>query len=62
MRAAYDDRDAAVARLRDAAGLAAEQGSVALLGRCRADLVAFGVPPLPDIPRPRANAAQTLPS
>ncbi|GAA5136201.1 ATP-binding protein [Pseudonocardia adelaidensis] len=62
MRAAYDHGQSAVARLRDAAGLAAAHGSVALLTRCEADLAAFGVPPRPDVPRPRANAAQTLPS
>ncbi|MCE3553874.1 AAA family ATPase [Pseudonocardia sp. RS11V-5] len=47
-RAAYDDRGngavRGVARLRAAADLAAEQGSVALLARCRADLEARGVP------------------
>jgi DNA-binding SARP family transcriptional activator/tetratricopeptide (TPR) repeat protein len=52
MRAAYDDEQAAVARLLSAAQLAAEQGSVALLRRCEHDLgrrnvrlPAPGVPP-----------------
>ena len=43
MRAAHDGRDVAVARLREAAGLAAAQGSVALLRRCERDLTALGV-------------------
>jgi hypothetical protein len=43
MRAAYDDEAAAVARLESAAQLAAEQGSVALLERCLADLAQLGV-------------------
>ncbi|GLL16034.1 SARP family transcriptional regulator [Pseudonocardia halophobica] len=43
-RAAYDDPGRAVERLRTAAGLAGEQGSVALLVRCLADLEAHGVP------------------
>jgi DNA-binding SARP family transcriptional activator len=60
MRAAYDDEETAVARLRDAARLAAEHGSVALLDRCQADLATFGVPPLPDVPQPRPNAARTV--
>jgi hypothetical protein len=69
MRAAYDDGDEAVARLQDAARLAAEHGSAALLARCRDDLAArsvpvapFGVPPVPGGPRTEANATQTLPS
>ena len=67
MRAAHDDGDAAVARLQDAARLAGEHGSVALLARCHADLTArsvpvapFGVPPGPDDPRAEANGSQTL--
>jgi DNA-binding SARP family transcriptional activator len=43
MRAAHDEGDDAVARLREAAALAAEQGSVALLRRCERDLVARDV-------------------
>jgi hypothetical protein len=38
MRAAYDDGDAAVARLREAVALAADHGSVPLLQRCERDL------------------------
>ena len=38
MRAAYDEEQAAIARLRSAAQLAAEHGSVALLRRCEHDL------------------------
>jgi len=52
MRAAYDDEQAAVARLLSAAQMAAEHGSVALLRRCERDLgsrnvrlPAAGVPP-----------------
>ena len=43
MRAAYDQGDAAVARLREAAALAADHGSVPLLRRCDHDLAALGV-------------------
>jgi DNA-binding SARP family transcriptional activator/tetratricopeptide (TPR) repeat protein len=43
MRAAYDDEEAAVARLRSAAGLASAHGSVALLRRCERDLRTRGV-------------------
>jgi hypothetical protein len=42
MRAAYDDPQDAVARLRAAAALATEQGSAVLLRRCERDLLAFG--------------------
>ncbi len=44
MRATYDDREAAVSRLRAAADMAHAQGSVALLRRCQHDLVERGVP------------------
>jgi len=44
MRAGYDQRDGAVARLRAAAELAASHGSVALVRRCADDLRAYGVP------------------
>jgi len=44
MRAAYDDRDGAVARLETAVRLAAGHGSVALVRRCRHELAALGVP------------------
>ncbi|WP_138998463.1 ATP-binding protein [Rhodococcus zopfii] len=47
MRAAYDDRSAAGARLRAAAQLAGEHGSVALVRRCERDLIRLGVPPAP---------------
>ena len=43
MRAAYDDEEAAVSRLRSAAQLASAHGSVALLRRCERDLAARGV-------------------
>ncbi len=42
MRAAYDDAESALSRLRSAAQLAAAQGSVALLRRCERDLAARG--------------------
>jgi DNA-binding SARP family transcriptional activator/tetratricopeptide (TPR) repeat protein len=42
LRAAHDDPDRAVARLREAAGLATQQGSTALLRRCERDLAARG--------------------
>ena len=45
MRAGYDGRGDAVSRLREAAGLAEAQGSVALLRRCARDLAALGVRP-----------------
>jgi hypothetical protein len=67
MRAAHDDEERAVARLQDAARLAAEHGSLALLTRCRADLAArgvpaptFAVPPLPRSAPREANGGQTL--
>ncbi len=44
-RAAYDDEQPAIARLRAAAELAAAQGSTALLRRCERDLTECGVPP-----------------
>jgi hypothetical protein len=43
MRAAHDDRDDAVDRLREAARVAADHGSVPLLRRCERDLAALGV-------------------
>ncbi|MFR9804559.1 ATP-binding protein [Pseudonocardia sp. RS010] len=43
-RAAHDDPERGTERLREAARLAARQGSVALLARCRADLAARDVP------------------
>jgi class 3 adenylate cyclase len=43
MRAAYDEEQAAVSRLRSAAQMASAQGSVALLRRCEHDLTARGV-------------------
>jgi DNA-binding SARP family transcriptional activator len=50
MRAAYDDEEGAVARLRSAAGLASAHGSVALLRRCERDLHARGVRlPVPQV-------------
>ena len=51
MRAAYDEKQAAISRLRSAAKLASAQGSVALLRRCEHDLAGHGVhPPAPGIP------------
>jgi hypothetical protein len=50
MRAAYDDPEPAIARLRSAAQMASEQGSAALLRRCERDLAARGVrPPAPGV-------------
>ena len=43
MRAAYDDGQAAIARLLSAAQMASEHGSVVLLRRCERDLSARGV-------------------
>jgi class 3 adenylate cyclase len=43
MRAAYDDEQAAVSRMRSAAQMASAQGSVALLRRCEHDLAGRGV-------------------
>jgi tetratricopeptide (TPR) repeat protein len=43
MRAAYDEGQAAIVRLRSAAQLAAGQGSAALLRRCEGDLRSRGV-------------------
>jgi tetratricopeptide (TPR) repeat protein len=45
MRAAYDDEQAAVARLRSAAQLASAHGSLALLRHCQRDLGERGVRP-----------------
>ena len=51
MRAAYDEKHAAISRLRSAAQLASAQGSVALLRRCEHDLAGHGVhPPPPGAP------------
>ena len=51
MRAAYDEKQAAISRLRSAAQLASAQGSVALLRRCEHDLAGHGVhPPAPGVP------------
>ena len=51
MRAAYDEKHAAISRLRSAAQLASAQGSVALLRRCEHDLAGHGVhPPAPGAP------------
>jgi DNA-binding SARP family transcriptional activator/tetratricopeptide (TPR) repeat protein len=50
MRAAYDDQQAAVSRLRSAAQLASAHGSVTLLRRCERDLAGRGVrPPAPGV-------------
>jgi tetratricopeptide (TPR) repeat protein len=43
LRAAHDDEEGAVARLRSAARLASAHGSVALLWRCERDLLSRGV-------------------
>jgi hypothetical protein len=43
MRAAYDEEQAAISRLRSAAQTASIQGSVALLRRCEHDLAGRGV-------------------
>jgi class 3 adenylate cyclase len=50
MRAAYDQEQAAISRLRSAAQTASAQGSVALLRRCVHDLAGRGVrPPAPGV-------------
>ena len=65
MRAAYDEEQAAIARLLAAAQMASEHGSVALLRRCERDLGTRGVrPSAPGVPRRRSaergpNAART---
>ncbi|HSR86265.1 MAG TPA: AAA family ATPase [Streptosporangiaceae bacterium] len=46
MRAAYDDEQAAVQRLRSGALMASEHGSVALIRRCEVDLMGRGIPPI----------------
>ena len=52
MRAAYDDEQAALDRLRSAAQLASAHGSIALLRRCERDLGTRGVRlPAPGVPR-----------
>jgi class 3 adenylate cyclase len=50
MRAAYDEEQAAISRLRSAAELASAQGSVALLRRCEHDLAGLGVEPHAPLP------------
>jgi DNA-binding SARP family transcriptional activator len=59
MRAAYDDEQAAISRLRSAARMASAHGSVALVRRCERDLAERGVRPRPPaFPRsPDASAA-----
>jgi DNA-binding SARP family transcriptional activator/tetratricopeptide (TPR) repeat protein len=46
MRAAYDDQDAAISRLRSAGQMASAHGSIGLLRRCERDLAERGVRPL----------------
>ncbi|EME62841.1 SARP family transcriptional regulator [Rhodococcus ruber BKS 20-38] len=54
MRAAHDDHDTAITRLRAAARTAAAHGSAALLRRCARDLAEHGVDlPLPGVPPAR---------
>jgi class 3 adenylate cyclase len=51
MRAAYDDEQAAISRLRSAAQTASAQGSIALFRRCELDLARRGVRlPAPGMP------------
>ena len=51
MRAAYDDERAGLLRLRSAAQMASEHGSVVLLRRCESDLSARGIRlPAPRVP------------
>jgi DNA-binding SARP family transcriptional activator len=50
MRAAYDDQEPAISRLRSAARLASGHGSVALLRRCEHDLLERGVTRKPGVP------------
>ena len=47
MRSGFDEREAAVGRLRSAARIASAQGSVALLPRCEDELASPGVRPVP---------------
>jgi DNA-binding SARP family transcriptional activator/tetratricopeptide (TPR) repeat protein len=54
MRAAYDEGQAAIARLRAAAQMASEHGSVALARRCERDLGTLGVRPAAPGVRPTA--------
>jgi len=46
MRAAYDDQQAAVQRLRSGALMASQHGSVALIRRCEIDLLERGIRPI----------------
>jgi hypothetical protein len=46
MRAAHDQEQAAISRLRSAAQLASAHGSVALVRRCERDLAERGVSPI----------------
>ena len=50
IRAAYDEGQAAISRLRSAAELASAQGSVALLRRCEHDLAGHGDQPPAPVP------------
>jgi hypothetical protein len=51
MRAAYDEEQAAVSRLRSGALMASQHGSVALLRRCEMDLMERGIRPIvPSVP------------
>ena len=51
MRAAYDEEQAAISRLRSAAQTASAQGSIALFRRCEHDLAGRGVRlPAPGMP------------
>jgi hypothetical protein len=66
MRAAHDQQPAAVARLRSAARMASEHGSIALLRRCEHDLdersvrlTVPGVPPAAQVGTRDPNAART---
>jgi DNA-binding SARP family transcriptional activator/tetratricopeptide (TPR) repeat protein len=58
-RAAHDEDQAAISRLRSSAQLASAHGSVALLRRCQHDLAQRGVSHTdPGVPRPAARAGR----
>ena len=62
MRAAHDDTEPAISRLRSAAQMASAQGSAALLRRCERDLAARGVrPPAAGVGLPAAGVRLPAP-
>jgi hypothetical protein len=62
MRAAYDQEQAAIARLLSAAQMASEHGSVALIRRCERDLGTRGIrPPAPGVRPPAPGVRPPAP-